>query len=99
MLGSGVRSDADVAVWDVGERASSWAPMVDKRVTGVDLHYVPRDEERGSLWCRRITLHYEGGQVEVVMGESYDGVLRPSSDNVAVLHPDTSLPVWFSSRG
>jgi hypothetical protein len=98
MLGSGVRSDADVAIWDVGERASSWTPMVHRRVTGVDLHYVPWDEARGSLWCPHITLHCDEGQVEVVMGDSDNGRLLPSADNVAVLHPGTPLPAWFSSK-
>lgn len=95
MLGSGVRSDADVAIWDVGEQAPSWAPMVGRRVTGVDLHYIPWDESLGSLWCPRITIRGEGGLVEVVLGDSQDGALVPSADNVAVLHPGTS-PSWLA---
>lgn len=96
MLGSGVRRDADVAIWDVGERAPSWAPMVGRRVTGVDLHYVPWEEGRGSFWCPRITIRGEGNLVEVVLGDWRDGVLVPSADNVAVLHPGTSLPNWLA---
>jgi hypothetical protein len=96
MLGSGVRGDADVAIWDVGGRTVSWTPMVGRRVTGVDLHYVPWDEERGSLWCPHMTFHGEGGDVEVVMADSWDGLLVPSANNVAVLHPGQSLPAWFS---
>ncbi|GAB3055481.1 hypothetical protein GCM10027053_15430 [Intrasporangium mesophilum] len=96
MLGSGVRRDADVAIWVVGERAASWASIVGTRVTSVDLHYVPWDERQGSLWCPHITFHGGRGRVEVVMGDSRDGVLVPSADNVAVLHPDTPLPAWFS---
>ena len=95
MLGSGVRSDADVAVWAVGDWAGVWTPMIGRLVTGVDLHYVPWDGERGSLWCPHITFHGEDNRVEVVMGDSHDGTLVPSADNVAVLHPGTSLPAWF----
>jgi hypothetical protein len=98
MLGSGVRTDADVAIWTVGERSASWTEMVGRRVMGVDLHYVPWDEEHGSLWCPHITIHGEDGQVEVVMGDSQDGAMVPSADNVAVLHPGTSLPAWFSLK-
>jgi hypothetical protein len=98
MLGSGVRRDADLAIWVVGDRAASWTAMVGRLVAGVDLHYVPWDEERGSMWCPHITLHGEQGRVEVVMGDSQDGTLVPSADNVAVLHPDASLPAWLGSQ-
>ena len=98
MLGSGVRNEADVAIWAVGNRAASWTPMVGELVTGVDLHYVPWDEERGSLWCPNITFHNGHSQVEVVMGDSQDGVLVPSADNVAVLHQGTRLPAWLGMK-
>lgn len=98
MLGSGVRGDADVGIWEVGERTASWKPMVGRRVTGVDLHYVPWDEARGSLWCPHITFHGEGGRVEVVMGDAESGVLVPSADNVAGLHPGTALPAWVDDK-
>lgn len=96
MLGSGVRADADVAIWDVGGRAPSWMPVLGERIFGVDLHYVPWDKNQGSLWCPHITFRSEGGRVEVVMGDVNDGVLVPSADNVAVLHPGRGLPDWFS---
>jgi hypothetical protein len=96
MLGSGVRMKADLAIWDVGGRTVSWEPMIGMRVTGVDLHYRPWDEQRGSRWCPHITFHTEGGDVEVLMADSWDGVLVPSANNVAVLHPGQSLPPWFS---
>jgi hypothetical protein len=99
ILGSGVRTNADVAIWEVGERTVSWASMVGRRVTGVDLHYIPWDEESGSLWCPHITFHSEASPVEVVMGDAQGGALVPSADNVAVLHPGTSLPGWLSGRG
>lgn len=38
MLGSAVRSDADVAIWDVTHRAASWVPVIHRRITGIDLH-------------------------------------------------------------
>jgi hypothetical protein len=94
MLGSGVSGDADVAIWDVGERAASWMPMVGRRVLGVDLHYEAWDQEAGSLWCPHITLRGEHGRIEIVMGDSEHGVLVPSADNVAVLHPGRALPAW-----
>ena len=94
MLGSGVRSDADVAIWEIGVRTASWTRMFGCLITGVDLHYVPWDDARGSLWCPRITFRSEQGRVEVVMGDSQDGKLVPSADNVAVLHPDTRIPAW-----
>lgn len=95
MLGSAVRSDADVAIWTVGERAVSWAPILGRPVLAVDLHYQPWDEERGSLWCPRIAMHVEEGLVEIVMGDSEHGALVLSADNVAVLHPGRALPSWF----
>lgn len=99
MLGSGVSSDADVAVWDVGERAASWAPLFGQQVTRIDLHYVPYDEARGSLWCRWITFHSGAGHVEVIMGDAEKSALVPSSDNVAVLHPGVPFPDWFHHHG
>jgi hypothetical protein len=96
MLGTAVRADADVAIWDVGDRAAPWVPMIGERLLGVDLHYVPWNEERGSLWCPRITIHGPAGHVDVVMGDSDGGALVPSADNVAVLHPGQPLPDWSS---
>ena len=58
----------------------------------------PSGDWLASLWCPRITFHGEDGHVEVVMGDSQDGALVPSADNVAVLHPGTSLPTWFSLK-
>jgi hypothetical protein len=98
MLGSGVPSDADVAVWTLGDRAGTWTPMIGRLITAVDLHYVQWDQERGSMWCPHITLHSEQGRVEVVMGDSQDGTLVPSADNVAVLHTGASLPAWLGLK-
>lgn len=95
LLGSGVRADADVAVWTV-TGCAVWTPVVGTVVTGVDLHYVPWDEQGGSLWCPRITLHCGLSLVEVVSADSVAGVLNPSADNVAVLHAGTAPPAWTS---
>jgi hypothetical protein len=94
MIGSGVRRDTDVAVWEVAGRAEAWRALVGRPITGVELHYVPWDIEPGSLWCPSITVRGETGRVDIVMGDSCDGVLVPSADNVAVVHPGTSLPDW-----
>lgn len=99
MLGSGVRRDADLAIWAVGDRSASWSAMVGRLITGVDLHYVAWNEELGSMWCPHITFRGEQGCVEVVLADFEDGKLGPSADNVAVLHPDTSLPAWLSPTG
>ncbi|QYJ02869.1 hypothetical protein KUV85_11040 [Nocardioides panacisoli] len=89
MLGSGVHRDAGVGIWDVGARTPAWRLLVGRRITGVDLHYEPWDEETGSLWCPRITVRGESGRVEIVMGDAENGLLVPSADNVAVLHSGT----------
>jgi hypothetical protein len=98
LLGGAVRSDADVAIWELDGRALSWGHMVGRLVTGVQLHYIPWDAQRGTMWCPHITLHGERGGVEIVMGDSDDGTLVGSADNVAVLHPGTPLPVWLASN-
>jgi hypothetical protein len=96
MLGSAVRADADVAIWPVAGRSPSWASIVEDVVTGVDLHYRPWDEDRGSLWCPHITLLGERASVHIIMGDAQDGRLTPSADNIAVLHPASPLPTWRS---
>lgn len=98
MFGSALRNDADVAIWAAGDRSVSWRPVVGSLITSVDLHYVPWDEMRGSLWCPRITFRCEHGRVEVVMGDSQDGALVPSADTVAVLHPGSPIPDWAGSK-
>lgn len=97
MLGTGVRSDANVAIWTVEDRTAAWALMVNQRVVGVDLHYRSWDEGGESLWCPHVTLRGERGRLEVVMGDAERGALVPSADNVAVLHPSRSLPPWSES--
>ncbi|GIG19761.1 hypothetical protein Cch01nite_04850 [Cellulomonas chitinilytica] len=95
MLGSGVRGDADVAIWEVDGRSPSWTSMVGTTVTGIELHYEPWAEGTGApLWCPRITIHGGAARVEVIMGDRADGRLVPSADNIAVLHPGTPLPAW-----
>lgn len=96
MLGSGVHRDAYVAIWSVGNRVPTWATIVGLPLTAIHLHYYPWDAERGSMWCPHITFHSERGRVEVVMGDVRDGVLVPSADNIAVLHPGTPMPAWLN---
>ncbi|MBM0124546.1 hypothetical protein [Pimelobacter simplex] len=96
LLGSGVRSDADVAIWDLTGRHSAWTRLVGKKVTDVVLHYVPWLEGEEGLWCPRITIHCGEVHVEVLLGDAKSGALVLSADNVAVLHPDTPLPQWTS---
>ncbi len=96
LLGTGVRSDADVATWSVEDRSGTWAHLVGTAITGLDLHYRPWDADQGSLWCSRITFRGERGRVEVVMGDSEDGRLVPSADNVAVLQAGRTLPRWLA---
>lgn len=96
MIGSGVRPDAYVAVWDLSCARGSWTHIIGTRVTRVDLHYLPWDKAGGPLWCPRITICCERGSVDVVMGTARDGQLVPSADDVAVLHPGQPLPPWFS---
>jgi hypothetical protein len=95
MIGRGVRRDADVAVWDAGSLSAAWRPLVGSKLTRVDLHYLPWDENGQSRWCPRITIGTDRGSVEVIMGDESDGVLVPSADNVAVLHPGIALPAWL----
>ncbi|MBO9553174.1 hypothetical protein [Cellulomonas sp.] len=99
LLGSGVSVEADVAIWDVQERSPGWTSMAGTHVTGVDLHYVPWADRSGPpLWCPHVTIHGEHDRVDVIMGDSAGGVLVPSADDVAVLHPGTPLPRWAGHR-
>ncbi|XVS61252.1 hypothetical protein ACQPYE_23435 [Actinosynnema sp. CA-299493] len=93
MLGPYVSRDADVAIWSVGDRTDTWASVVGTPITGVRLHYRWEDVAR-AFWCPHITFDTAGAAVHVVLGDAEDGVLVPSSDNVAVLHPATPLPRW-----
>ncbi|QIS10330.1 hypothetical protein [Nocardia arthritidis] len=84
MLGSGVRADADITIWRGGEIWPLGVPFTDIR-----LHYEPYPP---GFRCPRITFQWPDRKLEVILGESAGGVLAPSADNVAVLHPDTELP-------
>ncbi|MDX6248938.1 MAG: hypothetical protein QOF10_2298 [Kribbellaceae bacterium] len=98
MLGGGVQRDADVAIWDVSTRASNWRPLIGNRLTGLELHYLPWDDQESGFWCQHITFRSEGSSVEVVMGDADNGVLVPSADNVAVLQAGTPLPRWAAAE-
>ncbi|GAB4061973.1 hypothetical protein GCM10028777_00270 [Angustibacter speluncae] len=92
MLGSAVRVDADVAVWPVLDRSPAWLGTGGAAVDAVELHYAPWPG--GGFWCPRITLVVGRRAIEVLLADVRDGVLQPSADDVAVLHPGTTLPAW-----
>ena len=84
-----------MAIWEVGERAAAWTPIVGEVVGPGRSALHPWGDEPEALWCPHITFHGEHGRVEVVMGDTHDGALVPWADNVAVLHPGTALPSWL----
>jgi hypothetical protein len=56
MLGTGVRRDADVAVWDLTTHDGKWAVLLGNAVTKVDLHYTPdKSSDRDGRRCGRST--------------------------------------------
>src|SRR3954465_10058941 len=60
--------------------------MAGGRVTGGNLHYVPWDEEDGSLQCPRMTLHGKASRVEVLMGDAQGDVSsrRPTASQCSI---------------
>lgn len=99
MLGSGVRDDADVAIWEVTSRPSPWEDFSSGEVCEVSLHYFPWDTKRSGFWCPHITLHSTASCTDIVMGDSdRQGGMFPSADNVAVLR-GMPLPSWVPSDG
>ncbi|MFF5233919.1 hypothetical protein [Dactylosporangium sp. NPDC000521] len=97
LLGNAVRPEADVAVWDVTAR-SGWADFAGRSVLDVQVHYEPDDD---GFWCRRATLRYHRGDVNLLLGESSrsGSELQPSADNVAVVFPSSPLPAWLMVDG
>lgn len=93
LLGVSVRSEADVAIWDVS-RDSGWAPLVGARITRVELRYRPWSDAEGGFWCPQISIAVEDVAIEVIMADADQGRLAPSADNVAVLFSPTVLPAW-----
>lgn len=94
MLGTAVAGEADLAIWSVSGRVLSWQRMAGAEIQAVDLHYLTWDERAGELWCPRIALRGDFGTIEFIMGDERDGMLVPSADNVAILHPGTTVPNW-----
>lgn len=92
MLGSALRVDADAAVWSVVDRSPAWLGTGGAVVDAVGLHYAPWPG--GGFWCPRITLVVGPRAIEVLLADVRDGQLQPSADDVAVLHPGTTLPPW-----
>jgi len=92
LTGSAIHPDAEVAVWSVGG-TSGWEPLVGRRVSAVELHYLPWADD--GFWCPRITLSFNAHSVVFLLGQgSPDGPIQPSANNVAVLFDPTALPGW-----
>ena len=94
MLGSGVRPDADVAIWDVTDNARPWVGLAGAEITAVNLRYQPWDGRESTYWCPGLSIRTSAGNREVILGDHDGGILVPSADNIAVLHPGTPLPDW-----
>ncbi len=95
MLHVGMRPATDMAVWNI-THATAWEPMISEPLTRVDLHYIPWDERGTGFWCPRVTLQSQSA-IEIILGDAHNGVLVPSADNLAVLHPGTPLPDWVTA--
>jgi len=84
LLGTGVRADAAVAVWDVTGR-SGWAALRGAEILDVRPNYQPWDEHVGSYWCPRITVAFPSATVDLLLGDAGPNQqLVPSADNIAI---------------
>lgn len=92
LLGNGVSREADVAIWPVTKRTTDWVRLACAPLAGVELHY--SRWASGGFWCPHVAFHTEDASLHVVLGDTRDGVLGYSSDNLAVLHEGTTLPAW-----
>lgn len=92
LVGSAIREDAEVAVWDVTVR-TGWAAHVGATIETIDLRYESWGIS-GAWWCPRITLGLSSGRVELLLGEvDPDGSISRSPDNlVVVLSPEHKPP-------
>lgn len=99
LLGSALLPDGQFAVWNVGAR-SRWVSLLGKKVTDVDLHYLPwaLDSTKSSgsgFWCTRVTVSFGDARVVLMLGEVKEGGgVAPSADTVAVLFEPIVLPDW-----
>ncbi|MBB4965685.1 hypothetical protein [Saccharothrix violaceirubra] len=93
-IGEVVSTEASVAIWNVGDRTKTWAPMTRTPLTGIDLHYHPWPAPVGGFWCSRITLHTATTTLHIVLGDAGRDGLTSSADNLAILHPTTPIPNW-----
>jgi len=97
LIGSGVSTDAHVAVWDVSSR-TRWCEFLDEPTTDVGLHYLAWSPDEPGFWCPRITLWIGDSNIELLLGEARGhGELVPAADNVAVLFSPAALPEWEES--
>ncbi len=70
LRGTGVRVDADVAVWDVSQR-SEWRRFIGAEVTDVGLNYLPwKDGHLSGFWCPGISLLFGIAHVELLLGDA-----------------------------
>lgn len=84
-LGSAVRADARVAVWDVTER-SRWSGLIGSSVRSVDLEFRPSGDS-DALWCDQIDVLFGSRRVQFRLATpAADGCSwTRSSDDVAVI--------------
>lgn len=75
--------------------AAHGAAWSEKKVTDVQLHYLPWDDYIRGFWCTRITVRSGAAVAELLLGgDGRDGQLSPAADNVAVLFDPPQLPEW-----
>ena len=94
LIGPVVAANGPIAVWDA-TLTSLWSPMVQTSIAAVELHYIPSDPPSPGFSCPRISFVTHDARLEVVMADTDQGRLVPAADNVAILAPETSLPLWL----
>lgn len=96
-IGNAVRTDADVAVWDVSD-TEPWKAVREVEVTAVEMHYDRWDDAGEALWCSWISVELGGDVIEFVLGEGdrAKACVLPSADNVAVIFERRFLPSWLT---
>ncbi|WP_224026259.1 hypothetical protein [Arthrobacter sp. NicSoilC5] len=84
LIGTGVASDADDAVWDVTGHGR-WHQVRDQLISDVELRYEPWGEG-GGFWCPQIQIRFAASTITFELGDSApDCQAIPSSDNILVL--------------
>lgn len=98
-IGTAVRDDADVAMWDVSD-TKRWKAVRDADVTAVDMHYERWANSGEAWWCSWISVEFGRHVVEFVLGEGDQAkeCVLPSADNVAVIFERRFVPSWLTDR-